>query len=462
MILKANTAYNIGFTINDSTGLAADADSLPTASVYSNATEIVTSANTTVAKITGEDGCYTASFTTPESVTLGQTVKLLIKATVDTITSKAFKNLGLFGKTVDQLNDINTGAIRTELATELGRIDAAISTRSTYAGGAVASVSAGVTVTTNNDKTGYSLSTNPPTAAQIKTEIEQTGSHLALIKTQTDKISNLFSLITTVADNNPFADEYPSQELSPYFRLTIGAALANVYIGSRIAIYVPAIGGVGSPVVIDRKIVGYGGVDGTAFGNKMYVVLVDEPFGVPFANGTPVVIFAGLQNVAQTGDQMDLITAPNANAIAAFKTAIEAENSYLDLALNGIDSLITRLTEARAGYIDKLNVTGTLANTDNADTFKADLSDIDLSGLTVSVDTAAIITALKASIGWTEGGTWTFEEIVKILTAVAFGNSKDKPGTPGTYQLTDAEDNVTVIAETTLSTTSPYVTTTKI
>lgn len=36
-------------------------------------------------------------------------------------------------------------------------IDAAISSRSTYAGGAVASVTAGVTVTTNNDKTGYSL-----------------------------------------------------------------------------------------------------------------------------------------------------------------------------------------------------------------------------------------------------------------------------------------------------------------
>jgi hypothetical protein len=37
-------------------------------------------------------------------------------------------------------------------------IDAAISSRSTYAGGAVASVTAGVIVTTNNDKTGYRLS----------------------------------------------------------------------------------------------------------------------------------------------------------------------------------------------------------------------------------------------------------------------------------------------------------------
>jgi hypothetical protein len=113
MILKANTAYNIGFTVNDATGLASDADSLPTASVYANTTEIVASGSVTVAKITGEDGCYTASFTTPESVTLGQTVKLLVKATVDTIASKAFINLGLFGKTVDELNDIAAGSAMT-------------------------------------------------------------------------------------------------------------------------------------------------------------------------------------------------------------------------------------------------------------------------------------------------------------------------------------------------------------
>lgn len=39
----------------------------------------------------------------------------------------------------------------------LANLDEAVSSRSTYAGGAVASVTAGVTVTTNNDKTGYAL-----------------------------------------------------------------------------------------------------------------------------------------------------------------------------------------------------------------------------------------------------------------------------------------------------------------
>ena len=60
----------------------------------------------------------------------------------------------------------NAAAVRTELTTELGRIDTAISTRSTFAGGAVASVTAPVTVGTNNDKTGYALSPAGVTAIE--------------------------------------------------------------------------------------------------------------------------------------------------------------------------------------------------------------------------------------------------------------------------------------------------------
>lgn len=58
-------------------------------------------------------------------------------------------------------------------------IDAAVSSRSTYAGGAVASVTAAVTVGTNNDKSGYSLATAPPTAAQIRSEMDSNSTKLA-------------------------------------------------------------------------------------------------------------------------------------------------------------------------------------------------------------------------------------------------------------------------------------------
>jgi len=63
----------------------------------------------------------------------------------------------------------NATQVRTELTTELGRIDATISSRSTFAGGAVdsvtgavGSVTSPVTVGTNNDKTGYSLTQSFP------------------------------------------------------------------------------------------------------------------------------------------------------------------------------------------------------------------------------------------------------------------------------------------------------------
>ena len=43
-----------------------------------------------------------------------------------------------------------------------------------------------------------------------------------------------------------------------------------------------------------------------------------------------------------------------------------------------IDTLVARLTADRAGYLDKLNVSGTLAHSDAADTYKADVSGLAL------------------------------------------------------------------------------------
>lgn len=72
-------------------------------------------------------------------------------------------------------------------------------------------------------------------------------------------------------------------------------------------------------------------------------------------------------NDVASGAQMDLVDAPNATAISAIqsglsthdadavKTAIEADGAMLEVLHND------RLTSARAGYLDKLNVSGTLA-----------------------------------------------------------------------------------------------------
>jgi hypothetical protein len=63
------------------------------------------------------------------------------------------------------------GRLTPTRATGLDNLDAAVSSRSTYAGGPVASVSAPVTVGSNTDKGGYSLATAPPTAAAIATAV---------------------------------------------------------------------------------------------------------------------------------------------------------------------------------------------------------------------------------------------------------------------------------------------------
>ena len=69
-------------------------------------------------------------------------------------------------------NTPQTGDAYARLGAPTGAsIAADIQTRSTYAGGAVASVTAPVTVGTNSDKSGYSLATAPPTAAAIATAV---------------------------------------------------------------------------------------------------------------------------------------------------------------------------------------------------------------------------------------------------------------------------------------------------
>lgn len=59
-----------------------------------------------------------------------------------------------------------------------------------------------------------------------------------------------------------------------------------------------------------------------------------------------------------------------------------------------IDALLSRLTSARAGYLDKLNVTGTIAHSDDAATYKADVSALATSAALATVD--SIVDAIKA------------------------------------------------------------------
>ncbi len=112
----------------------------------------------------------------------------------------------------------------------------------------------------------------------------------------------------------------------------------------------------------------------------------------------------------------DWVTAAGikADAVTKIQTGL-ATAAALAIVSGYVDDLETRLTAVRAGYLDKLNVTGMLANTDNANNFKADVSNLALE---------ATLTAIKGS-GWTNETLKAIKEYVdeleSRLTAVRAG-----------------------------------------
>jgi ribosome-associated translation inhibitor RaiA len=112
----------------------------------------------------------------------------------------------------------------------------------------------------------------------------------------------------------------------------------------------------------------------------------------------------------------DWITAAGlkADAVTKIQSGL-ATAAALTVVSGYVDELETRLTAARAGYLDKLNVSGTLANTDNANSFKADVSNLALE---------ATLSAIKGS-GWTNETLKAIKEYVddleSRLTAVRAG-----------------------------------------
>lgn len=144
-LYKAGDTYSKSFTVCNSTGAAANADSAPTGTILLNGASDVT-----VVTITNPaTGQYKATASALPG-TAGDVIELLIAATVGGVATKAI------------VDAIRLVAFSPSNTTSLGltNLDAAISSRSTYAGGAVASVTAAVTVGTNNDKTGYKLASD--------------------------------------------------------------------------------------------------------------------------------------------------------------------------------------------------------------------------------------------------------------------------------------------------------------
>jgi hypothetical protein len=113
------------------------------------------------------------------------------------------------------------------------------------------------------------------------------------------------------------------------------------------------------------------------------------------ANMAPVVLEVQLVSYdPNDAVRLGITALPNAAADAAGGLPI-SDAGALDLDAQiktDSDDLITRLTAARAGYLDKLNVSGNLAHSDAAATYKADVSALALE---------ATLTAIKGA-GWSD------------------------------------------------------------
>lgn len=72
---------------------------------------------------------------------------------------------------------------------------------------------------------------------------------------------------------------------------------------------------------------------------------------------------------------------------------VQEIRAEIDAYSTQLSTLATRLTATRAGYLDKLNVTGTLANSDTASVYQASLTGIATSAEIASID--ALIDAIK-------------------------------------------------------------------
>lgn len=128
MSVKSAQSVTVLFsTANASTGAAADASSTPTGTLYVNGT--ANGATVTVTNLA--TGLYKASVTLP-SLTAGDVVSLRVAATVSAVAGE-----GVIWQEVadtERVSDLNdptaatvATAVRSELATELARIDASIS-----------------------------------------------------------------------------------------------------------------------------------------------------------------------------------------------------------------------------------------------------------------------------------------------------------------------------------------------
>jgi len=136
-----------------------------------------------------------------------------------------------------------------------------------------------------------------------------------------------------------------------------------------------------TPTKRDSK-TGYFGVDVDTSGYSAGIRTVR--IGGTVATGKAVAAVYGFrvvahraESISQSSGKVTVGTCDDKTGYAltsAYDKAMDDVLAPLAVVDDLVDTLIARLTAARAGYLDKLNVSGTLAHSDAAATYKADVS----------------------------------------------------------------------------------------
>ena len=130
---------------------------------------------------------------------------------------------------------------------------------------------------------------------------------------------------------------------------------------------------------------------GYASGDKIQVVATATVDGVT----DNAVVDSFILDSKRVGDLNDAAQSSNVNIVSVNGVAVTNISEFKA----DLSTLETRLSAARAGYLDKLNVSGTLAHTGNAGLFKADLTGLALEASLALLATSAELAAHDLNLG---------------------------------------------------------------